>query len=179
MRMTRENTMAIVVDYQEKLIPAMHDKEDLIKTSAMFLKGLRVLGIPTVVSQQYTKGLGATIPEISEALGEFNHCEKVSFSVYADDIKEKIDKLQRKNVLICGTEAHVCVLQTLIDLRAAGFNVFYVVDCVGSRKQSDKKYAIKRAMCEGAFITSAEAALFELTAGAGSDAFKEISKLVK
>ena len=179
MRMTRENTMAIVVDYQEKLIPAMNDKEELIKTSAMFLEGLKILGIPMVVSQQYTKGLGGTVSEIKKALGEFEHHEKVSFSVYADDGKEKIDQLNRKNVLICGTEAHVCVLQTLIDLRAAGFNVFYVVDCVGSRSQSDKKQGIKRAMCEGAFITSAEAALFELTGGAASDAFKAISKLVK
>ena len=106
--------------------------------------------------------------------------EKKTFSLMdTEEIKEKITGYGKKNVVVCGTEAHICVLQTVIDLREAGYNVFLVTDCIGSRKNSDKKASIKRAMAEGAFICTYESVLYELTAGAGNPHFKAISKLTK
>lgn len=180
MRITDKDTAVLVVDYQEKLIPAMNEKEELIKTSRTFLSGIKELNIPMVVTQQYTKGLGATIPEIAECIGDFNAHDKVTFSgCGTEEIFSAIKDLNKKNILVCGTEAHVCVLQSAIDLKAAGYNVFLVEDCIGSRTLSNKENAIKRAMGEGILITCCESALFELTAAAGTPHFKVISKIVK
>jgi len=179
MRMLRENTVCIAVDYQDKLIPAIDKKEELLKNSAILLSGLKALGVPVMVSQQYTKGLGETVPEIKAALGEFEPLEKTSFSVYDDDNKKVIDDMNRKNVILCGTEAHVCVLQTVIDLKEAGYNVFYVEDCVGSRTERARMNGVRRAMTEGAHITSYEAVLFELLRSAKAAEFKTISGIVK
>ncbi len=180
MRLKAENTMAIVVDYQEKLMPVINENEQVIKNSVTLIKGLRELQVPIIVSQQYTKGLGETVEPIKEALGEFTPYEKKTFSLWAtEEIKEAILAQDRKNVIICGAEAHICVLQTLIDLEENGFNVFLVVDCIGSRKPMDKKFGCKRAVKEGAFLTTYEATLYELTEGAHTPAFKAISKLTK
>lgn len=180
MRITEENTMAIVVDYQEKLIPVINNNEQVVKNTEILIKGLREIGVPIITSQQYTKGLGATVKPIAEALGDFVPYEKSTFSLWGtEEIKSAIKAEGRKNVVICGVEAHICVLQTVIDLIAEGFNVYIVEDCIGSRKQNDKKFACKRAVREGAFLTTYEAALYELTAGAGTPHFKAISKLTK
>ncbi len=180
MRITDKDTAVLVVDYQEKLIPAMYEKEELIKTSRVFLSGIKELEIPMVVTQQYTKGLGATIPEIAECIGDFSAYDKLTFSgCGTEEIFSAIKALGKKNILVCGTEAHVCVLQSAIDLKAEGYNVFLVEDCIGSRTLSNKENAIKRAMGEGILITCCETALFELTAVAGTPHFKVISKIVK
>ena len=180
MRLKAEETMAVVIDYQEKLMPVINENDAVTANSAILIKGLRELEVPIVVSQQYTKGLGETIEPIKEALGDFTPMEKKTFSLMdTEEIKEKITSYGKKNVVVCGTEAHICVLQTVIDLREAGYNVFLVTDCIGSRKNSDKEASIKRAMAEGAFICTYESVLYELTAGAGNPHFKAISKLTK
>ncbi len=180
MRIKAENTAILVIDYQERLVPAMHNSDDLIKKSTMLLKGMAVLGVPAIVSQQYPKGLGQTIPEITEALGENVVLDKTSFSVCQDDaLMAALRICGKSNIAICGMEAHVCVLQSLIDLKALGFEPILVADCISSRNPYDKEVAITRAIQEGAAITTAEALLFELTEGAGNKNFKAISKLVK
>lgn len=180
MRMNAEETMAVVIDYQTKLMPAIFENEKLIEKSAILLKGLKELEIPMVISQQYTKGLGETVEPIAEALGEFTAYDKKTFSLYkTEELKKAIDSCGRKNVIVCGAEAHICVLQTVIDLAEAGYNVFLVEDCIGSRKPNDKKMALKRAEKEGAFITTYEGVLYELTVGAENPHFKAISKITK
>jgi len=180
MRIKAEDTMAIVVDYQTKLMPAIFENDVLISKSEILLKGLKELEIPMIVSQQYTKGLGETVEPIKEAIGEFEAFDKKTFSLYQDEeLKKAIDESGKKNMVICGAEAHICVLQTVIDLCEAGYNVFLIEDCIGSRKPNDKKMALKRAQKEGAFITTYEAVLYELTVGAANPHFKAISKLTK
>lgn len=180
MRFLAEDTAALVVDYQERLVPAMHDSKELERCTVILLNGLKALGIPMIVSQQYTKGLGKTIPSILEATGPSEYFEKMVFSCYDDDaIKAKIDGLGKKNIIVCGIEAHICVLQSCIDLKAAGYNVMIVSDCVSSRRTHDKKMGLKRALQEGIMITTYEAVLFELLRKAGGDVFKTISKLIK
>jgi hypothetical protein len=180
MRILKENTIAVVIDIQERLHPVISGNDELEKNSLILINGLKALGVPMLVTQQYTKALGATIPSVAEALGSFEPIEKVAFSCF-DEAKfaEALAGSGRKNVIIFGEETHVCVLQTVIDLVAAGYQPVVVEDCVSSRKLSDKHTAIQRIKNEGAIVTSYESILFELTRFAGTDTFKVISKLVK
>ncbi len=181
MRILAEDTMALIVDYQERLLPVIDCGDELLQHTQILMKGLKVLGIPMLVTQQYTKGIGMTVPELSEVLGEeFSYDDKVSFSCAGDEtILSKIQSAGKKNIIVCGIEAHICVLQTVIDLLALGYHVILVEDCVGSRKESDRLVGIKRALLEGAIPTTYESILFELTGVAKTDNFKEISRLIK
>lgn len=176
MRIEREQAIALVVDYQEKLVPVMHDKEKLIHNAGILLEGLHILGVPMVITHQYTKGLGVTVDAITEAVGHSSYIDKISFSAY-QCVKDEI--AGRKFVIVCGIEAHICVLQTVIDLRAAGYIPILVVDCISSRKEADKEIALKRAEAEGAILTTYESLLFELLKEAGTETSKKIQKLIR
>lgn len=179
MRISAENTTCLVIDYQEKILPAMAKKEELLVNSVKLLKGLKILGIPMTITGQYTKGLGLNVPEIFEAAGTEQYIDKMTFSSYEVPEVQRALGTEKKNVILCGIEAHVCVLQTAIDLKEAGFCPILVTDCISSRKESDKEMALIRAQQEGVLLTTSEAVLFELTRKAGTDVFKQISKLVK
>lgn len=180
MRIQASDTIAIPVDFQERLVPAIDNGSAIVKKSAMLINGLRILDIPIVITRQYPKGLGDIVPEIKEVLDSYETYDKLSFSVCGEQsFMVHITQSDRKNVVVCGIEAHVCVLQTVIDLKAKGYTPVLVADCIGSRNPEDMKYAITRARDEGAVITTAESILFELTEKAGTDKFKAISKLVK
>ena len=176
MRIEREQTAALVIDYQEKLVPVMHKKKQLIQNSSILLAGLHLLGIPMVVTQQYTKGLGMTVKEITEAAGTEEYIDKISFTAF-DSVEEKIR--DKKFVIVCGIEAHICVLQTVRDLKETGFVPLLVCDAVGSQRGVDREIAFIRAQQEGAVLTTAEALLFELVERAGTERFKAVSRLVK
>ncbi len=181
MRILAEDTMALVIDFQEKLVPVMDRREELLHNTEILLRGLQVLGIPMIVTQQYTKGIGQTVPQLAELFGEsFSYEDKLTFSCAEDgNILDKIKAAGKKNIIVCGIEAHICVLQTVIYLIALGYHVMLVEDCVGSRKEQDRQVGIKRAVMEGAIPTSYESILFELTRVAKTDTFKEISRLIK
>lgn len=180
MRLRPENTIAICIDFQEKLMPSIMEADEVLDRAAMLVKGLKVLGVPIVVTQQYTKGLGGTVEPVHSALGEYSHYEKGTFGAYDEpEFRALIDGYGRKNVLIFGTETHICALQTSLGLKEAGYNVMMVEDCCGSRKARDKENGIRRAMGEGIMISAAESVLFELTVVSGTPEFKQISKLVK
>ncbi len=181
MRMIADDTLALIVDFQERLVPAIYNHEILLRNTEILIKGLRALNIPILVTQQYTKGIGMTVPVLANSIGEtFEYLDKISFSCADDDlILQKIEESGKHNIIICGIEAHICVLQTVIDLKAKGFQVILVEDCVGSRKESDRQIGLKRAYLEGAVPTSYESILFELTRMAKTDVFKEISRLIK
>lgn len=176
MRIEREQTAALVVDYQEKLVPVMYEKEQLLRCSEILLKGLKVLGIPMYITQQYTKGLGTSVKEITDAIEDTAYTDKLSFTAY-DCVKEQI--ADKKFVIVCGIEAHICVLQTVIDLKAAGHIPVLVADCISSRKESDKQVALDRARQEGAIVTTYESLLFELLKVAGTEESKKIQKLIR
>lgn len=178
MRILAEESICLIIDYQEKILPSIAEKENLVETSIKLLKGLRILEIPMVMTAQYSKGLGLNIPEICEAAGTNEFIEKNSFS--SASVKEVQDAIEgKKNVIICGIESHICVLQTVIDLIELGYQPVLVEDCISSRRLHDKEVAVMRARDEGAVITTYESLLFELTKAAGTDRFRQISKLVK
>lgn len=180
MRIKKENSIGVVIDIQERLFPVMNDTEQLLKRCKILVEGLQVLSVPLLVTQQYTKGLGETLPEISALIDDFSPIEKSSFSCYDEPaFVEALEEIDDTNVIICGIEAHVCVLQTAIDLRNAGYNPIVVVDCISSRKKQDMELALIRYQQEGVLVTTSESILFELARSSKAPAFKSISKLVK
>lgn len=178
--LTRDNTAFVAIDFQEKLMPAMSGVELLEEVTVRLMKGMKVLGVPAVVTQQYTKGLGATIPSMAEALGDFEHVEKNTFSCMAnDEFVTRIKELGRKNIVVCGIEAHICVQQTVLELLEADYNVYLVVDCISSRSEEDKLWSITRMGEAGAVITTYESVLYEILRDSKAEGFKEISAIVK
>ncbi len=180
MRFHRENTSAVLIDVQERLFPHIHRHDELANRTAILLQGLKALNVPILVTEQYVKGLGATIPPLAEQIEGIKRYEKMTFSCCGnEDFMEEIVHSKKKEIILFGIESHVCVLQTCLDLLSRGLNVVIIEDCVSSRKQSDKEIAIHRMRQEGARISTSESILFELCKAAGSDTFKQISKLVK
>jgi nicotinamidase-related amidase len=180
MRILQNEAVAVIVDIQEKLLPHIHDGEKILKNCRKLIEGLQILSVPFIITQQYTKGLGSTVLSVMQMFPEFNFIEKNTFSCFEEPgFRERVVSLNKQNVILCGIEAHVCVLQTCLDLLEGGFNPVIVEDCISSRKLNDKLIAVERMRQEGARITTLESLLFELTRKAGSDQFKSISRIVK
>lgn len=180
MRFLREDTVALLIDVQDRLLPAINKGDEMLAATVRLIKGLQILEVPVVAVRQYPKGLGDIPPQLREVLGEYAPSDKVTFSAWdTEEISRRIQSLGKKNLIVFGTEAHVCVLQTVIDFIAAGYNVALVVDCVGSRQPYDREIALRRAEKEGALLTTSESILFELLRKAATDRFKQISALVK
>ena len=180
MRIRKGNTVGLIIDIQERLFPVMDDKETLLKNSMILIEGLQELSVPLLISQQYTKGLGETIPELKSVIKDFSFIEKTTFSCYEQPaFIDAFNEVEKTNIIICGIESHVCVLQTAIDLKSEDYNPIVVYDCISSRNRKDKELALERFRHEGIIVTGYESILFELTRGAQTPEFKSISKLVK
>lgn len=180
MRILKQNTIGLVIDIQERLVPVMEESEQFVENCSKLIQGLQILGLPLLVTQQYTKGLGETVEEIKSVIKDFQFIEKKDFSCFDEPtVAEKLALSGIQNVIICGIESHVCVLQTAIDLKEAGYTPVVVMDCVSSRSFDTIDLAMERFRYEGILMTSMESILFELTRSAGATEFKEISKLVK
>jgi nicotinamidase-related amidase len=172
--------MALIIDFQERLMPYIHNHEELACKTAIFIRGCRVLGVPLLTVQQYTKGLGETVPELREALGAYTHVEKITFSACGnEEFKGKVAAAGKKHLVVAGIEAHICVQQTVLDLLDDGRSVYLLADGTGSRGEMDKRYAIRRMEKAGAVVTTVESALFEMLIRADHPQRKEISNLVK
>ena len=180
MRISKEFCAGLVIDIQERLFPHMEDKDELLRKCMILIEGLKILEVPLYHTEQYPRGLGSTLEAICDALGPVDAIEKATFSCcdepgYLSALKNS----ERKTLIVCGIEAHVCVLQTVVDLVASGYTPVVVEDCISSRNPEDKRVAILRMRAEGAVITTCESILFELTRVSGTDEFKAISRLVK
>ena len=172
--------MALVIDYQERLLIAMNEREEIAKKAEILIKGLKALDIPMIITQQYTKGLGMSEAFVFEAAQTSEYMDKTEFSAMGNEAISKVVKASGKpKIIVCGIEAHICVLQTCLDLKAQGFEPLLVLDCIGSRKKSDLDMTIVRAQQEDIMVTTTESILFELLGRADDDAFKTISKLIR
>ncbi|MFA7405100.1 MAG: hydrolase [Pelobacteraceae bacterium] len=178
----RDNAVLVVIDVQEKLCVAM-DKdvlEKLSKNIGILLESAAELDLPVLVTEQYVRGLGATLPELKEKAASAAHYEKMTFSCCGcNDFVAALKATGRTQVIITGMETHVCVLQTVIELREAGFTVHIVKDAVMSRNKQNWQTAIQAMTLAGAVPTCTESVLFQLLKIAGTDEFKKLSKLVK
>lgn len=175
-----ENTLLVVIDFQERLFPAMHEKENLLRQVKKLLQGAKVLEIPVILTEQYPKGLGPTIPEVAELLADVTPIEKTCFSCCdSEAFRNALEATGRKQVLICGIEAHICVYQTAVALKQADYEVQVVSDCVSSRDPENKIVSLFKLGSSGISPTTLELALFELLKVAGGEKFKQISNIVK
>jgi len=180
MKITADHSIALIIDFQEKLVPHMHEEQEMIKKTEILIQGLKVLEIPVIATQQYSKGLGSTISSISQHLSGIPKIEKLTFSCCGEPgFMNELRMHHKKFVIIAGIETHVCVLQTATDLITAGYLPVVIEDCVSSRNPGDKITALNRMRDEGSIISTCESILFELCQIAGTDKFKAISKLVK
>ncbi|MDP4281978.1 MAG: hydrolase [Bacteroidota bacterium] len=180
MRILKDRTAALAIDFQERLFPHIYEHEQLLKNVRILLEGLKILNIPVFVTEQYPQGLGSTIEPLSDVLGGIKRIEKMSFSCCDEPkLMEGMAVSGRENIIVAGIECHICVLQTVIDLKRHGYLPIVVEDCVSSRKENDKQIAIARMRLEGAVVTTYESILFELLRFAGTEQFKRISALIK
>ncbi|MGB9695756.1 MAG: hydrolase [Ignavibacteria bacterium] len=180
MRIKKEHSAGLVIDFQEKLYPHIYQNELIASNTAKLIAGLKIIGIPILVTTQYVKGLGDTIDIIKSSLQSYDPVEKMSFSCCGDNnFLHRLNQLGKEFIIIAGIETHVCVLQTGLDLLEQKYQPIIVEDCVSSRRENDKYIAIKRLEKEGAIITTYESILFELLEISGTETFKSISKIVK
>lgn len=178
MLLERAKSLLLLVDMQERLVPIMADAADLTARCGILLRAAYELGVPILASEQYPKGLGATLPALAELAPR--RLEKMEFSAYANSaIKDELTRAGQKQIILAGIEAHVCVLQTGLELVAAGFQVFVVADAVASRRPESREVALHRVARAGATLITAEMALFEWLRSARAPEFRTISRLIR
>jgi len=177
----RERAGLIVVDVQEAFRPVIDRFDQVVANCGLLAEGFGVLGRPVLVTEQYPKGLGHTVPELAERLPEGARLvEKTRFSAYGvSAFDEAIAESGAASWVVAGIEAHVCVNQTVHDLLQFGFQVQVAADAVSSRTPTNRELGMAKMTAAGAGTTSAEMALFEMLEEAGSDEFKQISRLVR
>jgi nicotinamidase-related amidase len=176
--MGREDSALLVVDVQEKLISLIEDRKRIVWNIRRLLDAAGALGVPIAGTEQYPDRLSPTVPELKERIGHAP--DKLCFSAcVCGDIFERWKNDNRYRVLICGIETHVCILQTALDLAAAGFQPYVAVDAVGARYSVDQETALRRMESAGVILTTTETAMFEWCRTAKAPEFKKISALAK
>lgn len=178
--LTTDKTVLVVIDMQGKLAQSMHCRELLFENVQKMIKGAQALGLPLLLTEQNPRGLGPTIPEIADLVPGVRRISKLSFSCCGDEVFSKeLSGLQRRQVLLSGIEAHVCLYQTTVDLVASGYEVHVLADAVSSRTAENKAIGLQKMKDAGASITSVEASLFELLRVAEGPAFKQIISILR
>lgn len=175
----KENTILLVIDLQEKLMPAIYGSDKIIKNSKTLLKVFEMYGIKKIATEQYPKGLGQSVSEIKENLDDECIFSKTSFDAITDEVFSFLKENKITNVVITGAETHICVYQTVRRLLFEGYKVFVVEDAVSSFNEEQKKLGLKAMSDMGASLVNTEMIMFDLASNANDENFKEISKMVK
>lgn len=178
--LNKEDSILLIVDVQERLVNAL-DKNVVVNKTAILTKAANILKVPTIVTQQYTKGLGNTVESIAKNLGEDTQIlEKTAFSAIGEaGILDIIKAYNKKQIVVCGIETHVCVHQTVADLISEGFEVYVAKDACASRNKYEFKQGIDLMQQNGAKISCVEIVLFEWLKSAKNPNFKEVQALIK
>ena len=167
----------VVVDFQEKLSPHIEGIDCILKNAVKLIKASKALKIPILVTEQIK--LGKTVDAVADVV-DGKAIKKTTFSCFKNkEFKKKLEDIKADRVILIGIEAHICILQTAIDLKKAGYKVYVAADCTGSRKSYDKEIAIMRMQSEGIKLTTSESMIYELIESAEHPAFKEILEIVK
>jgi nicotinamidase-related amidase len=176
---SRTESRLLIVDVQEKLVPMIANYQCMLGNCRRLIQGAKILGVPVYATEQYPKGLGHTVAPLAELLGSvpdklrFSCAEVLDWGLAAEQADNRFQ------VVVAGIESHVCVLQTVLDLLAGGFQVFVPADAISSRAELDWKIALDRMSAGGAVITTTESVLFEWCEKSGTPEFKQISQLIK
>ncbi len=179
-QINRTRAGLIVIDIQERLLPAIFEKERVLENSLRLIHGAKILGLQVVATEQYRKGLGQTVSQIAQAFDRFAPLEKLAFSACgAEGWDSALQSPAVSELILCGIEAHVCVAQTCLDLLESGRRVFVAADAVSSRTAANYRFGLERMRDAGAVIVSTEMILFELLERAGTDEFKRVLALLK
>lgn len=176
-----ENSLLVIVDVQGKLMNVMSNSEKCLAKVRLLANALTLMNVPVIVTEQYPKGLGATVDAVREVLGENTpFIEKSAFSCCgADEFNNKIIEADRKNIILCGVESHVCVLQTAVALLNKGYDVTLAADAASSRCENDKELALSYLRHKGVSVLSTESIIFALLKDSKHPAFKAVSALLK
>ena len=177
-----EQCALIVVDMQKKLLPPIWEKERLLRNVQLLIRLAGILKIPSIVTTQYAKGLGETVPDIAGLLPDTPSIDKLMFSCFGSDaFCSALKRLpgQRTTVLLCGMETHICVMQTALGALREGYLVHVASDAVGSRTELNWRIGLERMRAAGAILSSAEMMLYELLRSSGAPAFKELLPYLK
>ena len=177
---TQDHSLVLLVDYQERFVPVLHNSAETVKNIKLLLAGAKIYSVPTIATEQVPEKLGPTINELKECLGNAQIISKQTMSCCGQS--EFLNELKSKNikkVAVCGIEAHVCILQTCLDLVHHGFQVHLASDAISSRLPHNKGIAIEKMKSSGVIISSVETILFEIAYTAGTPEFKELQKLFK
>ncbi len=178
--LTKEGTALVIVDVQEKLLPYVIDKEKVVENVQMLIKFADIMSIPIILTEHYPKGLGKTVPEVSEVLKNYAPITKVIFSCCgAKGFISRLKDLGVSRIMIAGIESHICVEQTTLDVMHAGLDVHVIADAISSRTMENKNIGIEKMRQFNAVISSTEMAMYEIMERADTKEFKEVLKLVK
>jgi nicotinamidase-related amidase len=177
-----DKTALVVIDIQEKLLPPIFQKDQLIRNSQLLIRAAGILKVPCLVSTQYAKALGNTVPDIASLLPQTEPIDKQLFSCFGSDVFCTMLKRlpgQRNTLLLCGMESHICVMQTALAALREGYLVHVASDAVSSRTEWNWKIGLERMRAAGAVISSTEMMIYELMRSSGSPAFKELLPYLK
>lgn len=174
------DSLLLIVDVQTKLLKFIKENEQICCNINRLITVFDKLKLPIILTEQYPAGLGHTSEKINKPISGYTKVEKTTFSCFSDkDFKNKLLKLKKKQIIICGIETHICVLQTAFELKESGYNVFIISDCVGSRKTDNHFLGIKRFGFRKIDVVDTEMLLFELLRDSKHENFRELSKLIK
>jgi len=177
-RLSSNNAVLFVCDIQEKFRQNIAHFEAMTTNSARLVNAFTLLEAPIIATEQYPKGLGKSVAELGFEQHGITPTAKTSFSMCVPEVVEALAKTERRSVVVCGIECHVCVQQTVLHLIEDGFNVHVVADAVSSRSQTDRMVALGRMRSSGAFLTTTEAVVLGLAGGSGHPAFKGLQKII-
>lgn len=177
MLLDKEKSCLVVIDIQEKLTPKVVHAKTLVEKTHWLMRLASELDVSMIVCEQYPKGLGATISSLKALFPMHQAVEKLSFSACRDALfQQELQKINRKQIILVGIETHVCILQTALDLQAAGYHVFVVLDAVSARHLNDHQVAIDRMKQNGVYIVTAEMVFYEWMSHAGTPMFKALNQ---
>jgi nicotinamidase-related amidase len=171
-----QRSLLLVIDFQERLLPVIHEHEQLLANVTWLIRAAQKIGVPVAAVEQYPKGLGRTVKGVREFLPDGAVAQKVHFSAVAAQCLGHLPGAERAQIVLVGTETHVCLLQTALELLEEGKEVYVVADAVGSRRVADRDVALARMRQEGARIVTREMVVFEWLVEAATPLFRDVSK---
>lgn len=177
--LNKEEAVLLIIDIQERMLPVINNANQVVQRNEVLIEAAKLLGVPIIFTEHNSKGLGHTIDQLTRRIPDAKVFHKTTFSACNEEFLTYLNEIQRKKIIVTGTESHVCVFQTSRSLLDNGFSVFLVKDAVGSRAEATLNNAVSQLRDMGAIITNTETAVFDLLEESNTPEFKTLLKLIK